>query len=248
MNLGYLFTYPYNPFDYALMEHIAQAGLGLQLKNTMLRTNGEFGLISSLYKNETLTHEQMMIFRSITPINHVLMNYVNFFRWDIGSIFTYDYAVEHEEALYQVELYSILKQNHLYGEFALKPLIAYTDSIGDVTYLKNQRNFIDLTSFSIFDDPQFYNFTVAAMSEYRFFFLKFLKSYKWYEDFYMSVTYNIAFLGKDNTDLTQNDTKMYFGGGFGFNIFESFPMSAQLIMDEDGHFGYSIVSTVVPQF
>lgn len=248
LELGYTFTYPYNPFAYDLMQHIGNAKIGAHLPHTIIDNDTQFGLFSTYYKADTQKRESLLFLKNTTGVSYVLLNMADIFRWDINSTFSYEYAVEHQEAFYNVQFNTILKQNHRFGEIAVKPLLAYVDAVGSSAYISNQRDFLDLTTYAMFGDVALYNGAGAVLMEYRLFLLSFLNTYQWYEDFYLAGTYNIAFLTTDPDDISQHEMKMYYGGGVGFNIFGGFPMSVQFLLDEDKNMGFSIVSTIIPRY
>ena len=187
-------------------------------------------------------------------LGYTLLYPWNFSRYDLvqhyGSFaaqgtFIYETAPNYNDHFYEVDFGTVFVQDHGFGEIALRPFVSYTNSIGEARRVSPQKNFLKNTTFS-FLPPEFYNFAAAALFEYRFYVLSFLDSYRWYEDFYIAVNYNLAYIHNENSG--RGRVKMYYGGGLGFNLFGSVPFSFQLILDESGRFGFSFFTSIVPAY
>ncbi len=253
IGFGYIFTIPYNVTQYELIEHIGYTKIGLQFGDALLRNQTDVGIKSRFYLQGRAGLQSLFMMSNTTTLKYLLVQMEDIFSWHLAAGFTYDYSVKHQESLYQAQVETVLLQNHIYGELGLRLLFSYADAIGDISVLRRQRNFLSLTTTSMANASiPFYNIAAAAQSEYRFFFLKFLRTYKWYEDFYLAASYIVAYLGNNTRGTLDSSTvynlKHYFGVGIGFKIFGSFPMTLRVVFDEDRNIGFTIVSSILPLF
>ncbi len=245
VGVGYRFRYPFNVKKYKLMEHIGRFTLGWYPSNMFVSNTSRIGLMN-LYAQDTQALLSMRVYRNTMSIGSMLVNLPDIVRLDTQARFVYDYAIDYDEHLYEVYFNASLVQDHGFGELALKPFVSYTNSIGDVKAIKAQKSLLQHMTFSIFGPVPFYNFAGGALFEYRFFFLSFLNSYQWYEDFYISASYNVAYIDDEARDV--GEVKMYYGGAIGFNLFGSVPFSFQFLIDEDANMVFSIMSAIIPPY
>lgn len=245
ISVGYKFLYPLQVTKYELMQHIGQFELGWHPDNATLYNTSNIGLMN-LYTQEHDELRSMRVYNNTSEIGILLLDMPKSVRIDANIKFFYDYAIDYDESIYEVYFDTVFVQSHGFGQLGIKPFVSYTDSIGTVSEIKPEKNFLKNTNFTVYGTIPFYNFAGGALLEYRFYFLNFLQQYKWYEDLYISATYNVAYLKQHDTE--EGEVKMYYGGGLGVNIFGSFPLSAQFVMDEDFNMGFSIVSGIIPLY
>lgn len=244
IGMGYLFSMPPNEYYYE-MEHVGNVSFSFFPRNMKIINDSQFGIMRTRYDRESNRLMPFLMYRNITSFNYMLVN-KPLIRVDLNASFVYDYSVEYKESFYDLYADLTILQDHYYGEFAIKPFITYNDSIGTVSKIKDAQNFVKLTSFSIFGDPTLYNFAVGALAEYRFFFLKFLGGHQPYEDMYLSVTYSLGYIN----DKYNSDPKIvqYYGGGLGFDIMGMVPLSVQFIADDRNNIGFSVFTSIAPEF
>ena len=244
IRFGYALRYPWNFSRSDLLQDYGTFAVAWYPSTATLENDSRLGRINGYLQNDPGIRP-IFLYRNISRVNVLLVNRPDSVRFDAQSRFVYEHALDYHDQFYEVYLGTVLVQDHGFGEIAVRPFVSYTNSIGEARQVRPQKNLLENTTFSSLP-PEFYNFAAAALLEYRFYVLRFLDSYRWYEDLHIAANYNLAYVHDESRD--RGAAKTYYGGGLGFNLFGSVPFSFQVIVDADSTIGFSFFTSIIPAY